>query len=100
MPQTARKLELEPEANTVMQYWICLEVPADRQGQHVYFLDGKFYAVTGYIGKMSDAIRMCSDGKRIAEVEVHNYQRSQLLAHKVHFKFKHWAHIKPAKAPE
>lgn len=77
----------------VIQYWLCLKVSSDRQDEkHVYYLDGEWYVVTGYLAR-SYAINMCGKEKRVAEVKVHNYTKAQLHSHKEDFSFLAWTFI-------
>lgn len=99
MSAVVRKMVPAEKPGDVRQYWLCLKVEADRQGIHTYFLEDGMYAVTGYICKEADAVRMCSAGKCVAEVIVHNYLSAELLAHKKEFTFLRWVLIRPVKAP-
>ncbi|MCX6744638.1 MAG: hypothetical protein NTX82_03900 [Candidatus Parcubacteria bacterium] len=98
MSVAARKIEFKGEPSTVVQYWLCVRVEAEKR-EHVYFLEDGWYAVTGYIGSETDAVRMCSEGKCVAEVVVHEYTKCQLHAHKKNITFKRWVLIRPVKAP-
>ena len=99
MSVAARKMVEVDEFCDEIQYWICIKVEADCRDEHVYFIEDSWYRVTGYISSERDAIKICGDKKRIAEMVVHNYDRKQLHAPKKTVTFKRWAFIKPVKAP-
>ncbi len=85
----------------VIQYWLCLKVGPDRQVEkHVYFLDGGWYVVTGYLSEESYAVSMCGKEKCVAKIKVHNYTKKQLHSHKEDFSFFAWAFIGSDKALE
>lgn len=86
-----RKSEEEQvQPQTITQYWICERTDQFRKGAHVYEINGQKYVVSAYCSERERAIGMCSRGRMIAIVEVHNYTPDLRLAQKKDYTFLAW----------
>src|SRR4030042_2974588 len=97
MGEPARQLEQVVEVSAVTQYWVCQEVDIFRVGHHVYEINGRNYVVMAYPIDRRFATAICSKGRMIAIVEVHDYNPKANLAHKENWTFLAWILTVPPK---
>lgn len=81
-----------PQGITVTQYWVCSPVDIFQNGPHVYEIEGSKYEVAAYPGDLNfaKAVRKSYEGRKIAEIEVHNYRPQDKIARKNNWTFIGW----------
>ena len=90
MGAPVKQLEPGVKGASVIQYWVCAPVDIFQKGAHIYEIDGLNYVVMAYPADLNFATAICSKGRKIAKVEVHDSSTQNRLAHKKKWTFIAW----------